>query len=99
MKFALFGIAIYILSYYNYTTEAALALSNQKLQEQAKELQRSNNDLEQFASIISHDLQAPVRNVSSFMGLLKRDHGKALNPDAINFIDLSKNSVDRMANK
>ena len=97
MKFVLFGIAIYILSYYNHTTELALELSNQKLRDQAKELQRSNNDLEQFASIISHDLRAPVRNVSSFMGLLKQRHGGTMVADALNFIDLSKNSADRMA--
>ena len=97
MKFVLFGTAIYILSYYNHTTELALELSNQKLRDQAKELQRSNNDLEQFASIISHDLRAPVRNVSSFMGLLRQRHGGSMNADALNFIDLSKNSADRMA--
>jgi signal transduction histidine kinase len=97
MKFVLFGTAIYILSYYNLTTETELALTNKKLEEQAVELKRSNNDLEQFAAIISHDLKAPVRNVSSFMTLLIRRYGGALEPDALNFIELSKNSTDRMA--
>jgi light-regulated signal transduction histidine kinase (bacteriophytochrome) len=97
MKFVLFGVAIYILSYYNFTTETELALTNKKLEEQAEELKRSNNDLEQFAAIISHDLKAPVRNVSSFMTLLIRRYGGALEPDALNFIELSKNSTDRMA--
>jgi light-regulated signal transduction histidine kinase (bacteriophytochrome) len=97
MKFVLFGIAIYILSYYNYMTEAELAESNQKLQDQTAELQRSNHDLEQFAAIISHDLKAPVRNVSSFMSLLMRRHGAILDSEAQNFIELSKNSADRMA--
>ena len=99
MKFVLFGTAIYILSYYNHTTELALELSNQKLRDQAKELQRSNNDLEQFASIISHDLRAPVRNVSSFMGLLRQRYGGVMDADALNFIDLSKSSADRMASQ
>ena len=97
MKFVLFGIAIYILSYYNFTTEAELAVTNKKLEDQAEELRRSNNDLEQFAAIISHDLKAPVRNVSSFMTLLIRRYGGALEPEALNFIELSKNSTDRMA--
>lgn len=97
MKFVLFGIAIYILSYYNYTTEAELAESNQKLKDQAAELLRSNDDLEQFAAIISHDLKAPVRNVSSFMTILRRRHGASMDADALNFIDLSKNSADRMS--
>jgi signal transduction histidine kinase len=97
MKFVLFGVAIYILSYYNQTTEAELATTNKKLQEQAIELQRSNSDLEQFAAIISHDLKAPVRNVSSFMGLLIRRYGKTLAPDALSFAELSRDSTDRMA--
>jgi signal transduction histidine kinase len=97
MKFILFGIAIYILSYYNFNSETELAISNLKLKQQADKLQQSNEDLEQFAAIISHDLKAPVRNVSSFMSLLKHRHSATLDADALNFIDLSKNSVDRMA--
>lgn len=97
MKFVLFGVAIYILSYYNFNTEAELAQTNQKLEKQAEELKRSNKDLEQFAAIISHDLKAPVRNVSSFMTLLLRRYRVNLEPEAVNFIELSKNSTDRMA--
>ena len=97
MKFVLFGIAIYILSYYNQTTEAELAATNAKLKEQAAELKRSNSDLEQFAAIISHDLKAPVRNVSSFMTILMRRYADRLDSDGLNFIELSKSSTDRMA--
>jgi len=97
MKFVLFGIAIYILSYYNFSTEVELALTNQKLQAQAQELKRSNEDLEQFAAIISHDLKAPVRNVSGFMTILMRKYGDKLDADAMSFVELSKNSSERMA--
>jgi light-regulated signal transduction histidine kinase (bacteriophytochrome) len=97
MKFVLFGIAIYILSYYNFSTEVELALTNQKLQSQAQELKRSNEDLEQFAAIISHDLKAPVRNVSGFMTILMRKYGDKLDADAMSFVELSKNSSERMA--
>lgn len=97
MKFVLFGIAIYILSYYNHTTESELAATNAKLKDQTAELRRSNNDLEQFAAIISHDLKAPVRNVSSFMTILMRRYADKIDRDGMNFIELSKNSTDRMA--
>jgi signal transduction histidine kinase len=97
MKFVLFGLAIYILSYYNYSTETELAASNQKLQAQALELKRSNQDLEEFASVISHDLRAPVRSISSFMTLLKRRYTYILDSPAIEFIDMAQNSADRMS--
>jgi PAS domain S-box-containing protein len=51
--------------------EAALHHSNQ-------ELQRSNAELEQFAYIASHDLQAPIRAVTSFAGMIERKYGPAL---------------------
>lgn len=67
MKFVLFSAALYILAAYTYRTELALEKSNQKLTEQATELQRSNQDLEQFAYIISHDLKTPVANIHSLL--------------------------------
>ena len=42
-------------------------MANKKIEEQAAELKRLNEDLEQLSYIISHDLKAPVRNISSFM--------------------------------
>ncbi|MFH1532925.1 MAG: ATP-binding protein [Pseudomonadota bacterium] len=54
--------------------EAALALH-------AAELARSNQDLEQFAYFVSHDLQAPLRHISSFSEVLMERHGEQLNDD------------------
>ncbi|UQN09795.1 PAS domain-containing protein [Deinococcus sp. QL22] len=51
--------------------EAAVQHSNE-------ELRRSNAELEQFAYIASHDLQAPIRAVASFAGIIDRKYGSAL---------------------
>jgi len=88
--------AVYQLVYYNRKTEKALEASNGQMQSQTNELKRSNNDLEQFAYIISHDLKAPVRNISSFMGLLVHKYGKTMEPEAREFVDYSHTGAKRL---
>lgn len=94
--FTLFGGAVYVLAYYNYKTEQKLAESNKMLEEQALQLKRSNEDLEQFAYIISHDLKAPVRNIAGFMSLLKKQFGENSTPTTRELVDMSKQSAERL---
>ena len=97
MKFILFGVSIYMLAYYKHTGETELAIANAKIAGQDAELKRYNHDLEQFAYIISHDLKAPVRNISSFMAMLSTRYTKVLPPDALELTTMSKTCAEKLA--
>ena len=51
---------------------AELAERTAQLEERTRKLQASNHELERFAFIASHDLKTPLRNVTSFLGLIER---------------------------
>lgn len=96
MKFFLFAFTIYLLSKQNLSIEEELAVSHDELKQQTRELKRSNEDLEQFAYIISHDLKAPVRNIKSFLSLLENRHSASLSPEAKELVAFSSKSSDRL---
>jgi PAS domain S-box-containing protein len=76
--------------------EKELFQLNESLKNYAKELERSNEELEQFAFITSHDLQEPLRMISSFMDLLKRKYADQLDDKAHQYIHFATDGAKRM---
>lgn len=66
------------------------------LEEKMIALNRSNQDLEQFAYVASHDLQAPLRKIQAFGEQLKNEFSKDLEPQAVDYIDRMRKAAERM---
>lgn len=69
---------------------------NRKLEEQADKLRTSNEDLENFASVASHDLKEPLRMVRNFMGLLQQNYSDKLDDKANRYIHFAVDGAQRM---
>ena len=69
---------------------------NEELQAQAKELASSNIELEQFAYVASHDLQEPLRMVSSFLTLLEKKYVDKLDENGKMYIEYAVSGAKRM---
>jgi signal transduction histidine kinase len=67
-----------------------------QLAEATHELQRSNEDLQQFAYAAAHDLQEPLRSVVSYLDLLAERYAGQLDERGTKFIDTAVNGARRM---
>ncbi len=71
-------------------------LMDKRLADQRRELQRSNEALDEFASVASHDLQEPLRKIMSFGERLNMAAGATIEGDARNYLDRMLGAAGRM---
>lgn len=78
--------------------EHRVAERTRSLEKATEELKRSNQDLQQYASVASHDLQEPLRAIHGFLTLLDEKYGPKLDAQAREYIAFAVHGADRMSN-
>lgn len=94
IDFAVGGLAADITTQKEHQEE--LKELNEKLSKHTRELAMSNSELEQFAFLTSHDLQEPLRMITSFMELLQKNYGKQLDEKAHQYIGFALDGAKKM---
>lgn len=82
-----------LLTYFNITP---MKRAEQVLQKTIDELQRSNQNLERFAYVASHDLQEPLRKIIAFGEMLQSQHTEALGTQGNSLIERMQAATKRM---
>ena len=72
--------------------------ANGKLEEQAQRLQRSNEELREFAHAVSHDLREPLRTIAGYIQLVELRLKEHLNPETREFMGFAVSGVKRLQN-
>ncbi len=75
---------------------AAAEATQEELRQRSAELTRSNEDLQQFAYVASHDLSEPLRKVANFCQLIERQYGEQLDERGLQYIDFAVDGAKRM---
>ena len=80
----------------NVTLEERVAERSAAAEQRATELARSNDELEQFSSVASHDLQEPLRKIRMFGDRLRERLGEGLSEEPAGDLERMQNAAERM---
>jgi signal transduction histidine kinase len=83
-------------AYLLYSDVTELRNAQKDLEETVQRLEASNDRLQQFAYVASHDLQEPARMVSSYVSLLDQEYGDQFDEEAKEYMDFAIDGADRM---
>ena len=83
------------LQEFSINLEAMVAQRTESLHQVNSELERSNQELQDFAYVASHDLQEPLRKIQAFGNLLEDEYGPTLG-EGKTYIDRMRNAASRM---
>jgi len=91
------GLSIYIKDISDRkASELQMKKLNADLQQHGKELAISNEELEQFAYVASHDLQEPLRMITSFLALLEKRYSSVIDEKGKRYIHFAVDGAKRM---
>ena len=76
--------------------EALMIELNNRLKQRADELAASNVELERFAYVASHDMQEPLRMITSFLQLFKKKYQNQIDETAEQYLHFVMDGADRM---
>jgi len=68
----------------------------ESLREKKRNLERSNEKLEEFSHVVSHDLKEPLRTVETFSGFLLEDYEDKLDAEGVDYLNTLKRTSSRM---
>ena len=80
----------------NEVLEEKVAERTMQLQKSNLDLESSNNDLQLFASVASHDLQEPLRKIHMFSKMVRDKHDRELPESTVLYLNKIMHSVNRM---
>ncbi|WP_026754790.1 PAS domain-containing sensor histidine kinase [Sediminibacter sp. Hel_I_10] len=79
----------------NYDITEIIELQNQK-EKLVKELKKNNDELQEYAHVVSHDLKSPLRSIHALISWLKEDNVGKLDETSLRNIDLVETTLEKM---